>query len=191
MLRQVNEKKVTTVSNPDDPVPWGDTGLFRRGSPTLRRKNHCGQDDHAADHITSGVTNSDVAPSPGTHGQSGRCSRLCRLHMRPLQLHLLKSADPTDPDMTTPIYRSEKITQHLRWWLDPDNWSQGVPFTIELPMTSVTTEASLTGWGAHWSNRTAWGTWSPTERSLHINILEMMAVKRALETFNRQVQYRQ
>ncbi|XP_071816589.1 uncharacterized protein [Apostichopus japonicus] len=116
--------------------------------------------------------------------------RLCRLHMRPLQLHLLKSADPRDPDMTTPIYRSEESTQHLRWWLDPDNWSQGVPFTIELPMTSVTTDASLTGWGAHWSNRTAWGTWSPTERSLHINILEMMAVKRALETFNEHVQGR-
>ncbi|PIK38121.1 hypothetical protein BSL78_25033 [Apostichopus japonicus] len=114
--------------------------------------------------------------------------RLCRLHMRPLQLHLLKSADPTDPDMTTPIHRSEETTQHLRWWLDPDNWSQGVPFTIELPMTSVTTDASLTGWGAHWSNRTAWGTWSPTERSFHINILEMIAVKRALETFNEHIQ---
>ncbi|XP_071832413.1 uncharacterized protein [Apostichopus japonicus] len=55
-------------------------------------------------------------------------------------------------------------------------------------MTSITTDASLSGWGAHWSNRTAWGTWSQTETSLHINILEMMAVKRALEAFNDHVQ---
>ncbi|XP_071819301.1 uncharacterized protein [Apostichopus japonicus] len=58
----------------------------------------------------------------------------------------------------------------------------------QLPMTSITTDASLSGWGAHWSNRTAWGTWSQTETSLHINILEMMAVKRALEAFNDHVQ---
>ncbi|PIK54168.1 putative TBC1 domain family member 2A [Apostichopus japonicus] len=114
--------------------------------------------------------------------------RLCRLHMRPLQLHLLRSADPTDPDKTTLIYRSEEVTQHFRWWLDPNNWSSGVPFAIQLPMTSITTDASLSGWGAHWSNRTAWGTWSQTETSLHINILEMMAVKRALEAFNDHVQ---
>ncbi|PIK59340.1 putative TBC1 domain family member 2A [Apostichopus japonicus] len=75
--------------------------------------------------------------------------RLCRLHMRPLQLHLLRSADPTDPDKTTLIYRSEEVTQHFRWWLDPNNWSSGVPFAIQLPMTSITTDASLSGWGAH------------------------------------------
>ncbi|PIK54355.1 putative TBC1 domain family member 2A [Apostichopus japonicus] len=107
--------------------------------------------------------------------------RLCRLHMRPLQLHLLRSADPTDPDKTTLIYRSEEVTQHFRWWLDPKEFRGTL--SIQLPMTSITTDASLSGWGAHWSNRTAWGTVVPT-----INILEMMAVKRALEAFNDHVQ---
>ncbi|PIK39649.1 hypothetical protein BSL78_23504 [Apostichopus japonicus] len=60
--------KVSTDSNPDDSVLWGDIGLSRPGCSTLRREDHCGQDDHAANHLTSGVTNTDVAPSPGTHG---------------------------------------------------------------------------------------------------------------------------
>ncbi|PIK39743.1 hypothetical protein BSL78_23418 [Apostichopus japonicus] len=67
-------EEVSTISNSDDPVPWSDTRLLRRGSPTLGRKDHCGQDDHATDLVTPRVTQNDVAPSPGTHGQSGRCS---------------------------------------------------------------------------------------------------------------------
>ncbi|PIK33257.1 putative TBC1 domain family member 2A [Apostichopus japonicus] len=81
--------------------------------------------------------------------------------------------------------RSEDITPHLQWWHDTGNWDQGVPFTTSLPNTSVTTDASLTGWGAHWKNLTAWGTWSTAEKSWHINSLEMLAVKRALESFPR------
>ncbi|PIK45011.1 hypothetical protein BSL78_18146 [Apostichopus japonicus] len=50
--------------------------------------------------------------------------------------------------------------------------------------TGLDTDASLTGWGAHWKNLTAWGTWSTAEKSWHINSLEMLAVKRALESFH-------
>lgn len=109
---------------------------------------------------------------------------LCRLRMRPLQLHLRKTANLLTLDQTAPIRRSEDITPHLQWWHDTGNWDQGVPFTTSLPNTSVTTDASLTGWGAHWKNLTAWGTWSTAEKSWHINSLEMLAVKRALESFH-------
>ncbi|PIK42864.1 putative TBC1 domain family member 2A [Apostichopus japonicus] len=112
---------------------------------------------------------------------------LCRLHMRPLQLHLQQFPGYNDLLMTTPISKSEEATQHLQWWNTPRLWNQGVPFTCNLPMTSVTTDASLSGWGAHWGNRTAWGTWSVQEQYLHINVLEMLAVQRALEAFHTQV----
>lgn len=38
-----------------------------------------------------------------------------------------------------------------------------------LPMTSITTDASLTGWVAHWLNQTAWVTWSLVEAS-HLSV---------------------
>ncbi|PIK59666.1 putative TBC1 domain family member 2A [Apostichopus japonicus] len=181
-------EEITAITLPDDPVPRGHTGLHHRGSPTLRRKSRGSQGDHTTDLGTPGSPTGTWLRALGLMASLVDIVRLCRLHMRPLQLHLLRSADPTDPDKTTLIYRSEEVTQHFRWWLDPNNWSSGVPFAIQLPMTSITTDASLSGWGAHWSNRTAWGTWSQTETSLHINILEMMAVKRALEAFNDHVQ---
>jgi len=47
----------------------------------------------------------------------------------------------------------------------------------------VTTDASLSGWGAVWQNRTAQGQWSAQDRTEHINVLELWAVHRALKQF--------
>ncbi len=45
------------------------------------------------------------------------------------------------------------------------------------------TDASSTGWGAVCDGRPAFGTWSETEKSRHINCLELRAVHLALECF--------
>ncbi|PIK33164.1 hypothetical protein BSL78_30022 [Apostichopus japonicus] len=67
-------EEITAIAFPDDPVPRGHTGLHHRDSPTLRRKSRGGQGDHTTDLGTPGVTNRDMAPGPGTHGQPGRYS---------------------------------------------------------------------------------------------------------------------
>ncbi|XP_041378903.1 uncharacterized protein LOC121391289, partial [Gigantopelta aegis] len=41
-------------------------------------------------------------------------------------------------------------------------------------------DASLEGWGAHLSNQTTSGLWSPGELGLHINLLELLAVYYAI-----------
>ncbi|XP_041349464.1 zinc metalloproteinase nas-13-like [Gigantopelta aegis] len=41
-------------------------------------------------------------------------------------------------------------------------------------------DASLEGWGAHLSNQTTSGLWSPVELGLHINLLELLAVYYAI-----------
>ena len=50
------------------------------------------------------------------------------------------------------------------------------------PDVSLCTDASLAGWGAHLlpTFETAHGIWSPEESLLHINLLELLAVFRAL-----------
>ncbi|PIK35423.1 putative zinc finger protein [Apostichopus japonicus] len=67
-------EEITAITLPDDPVPRGHTGLHHRGSPTLRRKSRGSQGDHTTDLGTPGVTNGDMAPGPGTHGQPRRYS---------------------------------------------------------------------------------------------------------------------
>ena len=47
----------------------------------------------------------------------------------------------------------------------------------------IFTDASNAGWGAHLDNDSTGGVWSPTEKHLHINLLEMKAVLLALRFF--------
>ncbi|XP_075325299.1 uncharacterized protein LOC142383412 [Odontesthes bonariensis] len=61
---------------------------------------------------------------------------------------------------------------------------QGMPMgSIASRREAVTTDASLSGWGAVWQNRTAQGLWPARDRSQHINALELRAVHRALQAF--------
>ena len=57
------------------------------------------------------------------------------------------------------------------------------PLNPGTPDTTVTSDASTTGWGAQWGSRHLAGTWDPAQSSLHINILEMTAVHLALKAW--------
>lgn len=43
---------------------------------------------------------------------------------------------------------------------------------------TIITDASLLGWGAHMGEHKAQGTWTPQEFRMHINILELRAVRK-------------
>ncbi|KAM7166314.1 uncharacterized protein RBU57_007209 [Macrochelys suwanniensis] len=51
------------------------------------------------------------------------------------------------------------------------------------PSVTITTDASLIGWGAHLGHHNVQGKWSPTETRLHINLLELRAVHNACRHF--------
>ncbi|XP_029963540.1 uncharacterized protein LOC115400030 [Salarias fasciatus] len=71
----------------------------------------------------------------------------------------------------------------LRHWRDPGIFSTGVPLGAVVMRKTVTTDASLTGWGAVFGRRSVNGTWPPTLRQAHINYLELLAVFLALRHF--------
>ena len=48
------------------------------------------------------------------------------------------------------------------------------------PTVSISTDASLVGWGAHWGDRLLSGRWSRHETTLHISVLELRAIRQAL-----------
>ena len=69
-------------------------------------------------------------------------------------------------------------------WRESSFLPQGMPMgSIASRQETVTTDASLSGWGAVWQNQTARGLWPARDRSEHINVLELWAVHMALQLF--------
>ena len=58
--------------------------------------------------------------------------------------------------------------------------SEGSPSYPDKPDTQLFTDASNIGWGAHWNALTVSGVWTTTEKTLHINVLELEAIHRAM-----------
>ena len=56
-------------------------------------------------------------------------------------------------------------------------------FLKQAPQVVPQADASFTGWGAALQGKSMGGTWSFQERKCHINELELLAVKLALQTF--------
>ena len=57
------------------------------------------------------------------------------------------------------------------------------PPTPPLPQLQLFTDASTKAWGPHLTSHQTSGMWSPQQRSLHINNLELLAVHLALQHF--------
>ena len=109
--------------------------------------------------------------------------RLGRLHMRPIQLYLIHFWSPKFRDIKALVPVNSVLRSHFQWWLQEENVLEGVPLQPVLPEVSITTDASLTGWGAVCLDKAAQGCWSEQESQLHINLLEMEAVIRAVRQF--------
>ena len=105
-----------------------------------------------------------------------------RFRVRPVQLFLQDHWRPATGRQEDLIPSPVSITQELTWWTVRDNLSQGVP--LELPQFNcrLFTDASTKGWGAHLDGEEVQGLWSQEETALHINVLEMRAVRLGLES---------
>jgi len=116
----------------------------------------------------------------GVLGAQDRFIPFGRFHLRFLQWHLADhwSAHRDPPHRTIPV--SNEIKQHLAWWTVPSHLSKGVPLAPPPHNLRVYTDASTQGWGAHVEGVELQGLWSAQERLLHINVLEMRAIRLAL-----------
>ena len=70
-----------------------------------------------------------------------------RLHMRPLQLHLLFWWRPALRNMEMVIPCSSHLNQHLNWWLHPVNILKGRSLQPVSTTKTISTDASKQGWG--------------------------------------------
>ena len=86
--------------------------------------------------------------------------------LQPWYLDLFDSL--TDPPSNT-LTVSQALAEQLTWWSLCSNLLVGRPFGSLQPSIQLTTDVSLTGWGAHVLGLTANGHWSTEETALHIN----------------------
>ena len=110
-----------------------------------------------------------------------------RLHMRPFQFHLKEHWKfPQSLDSLLPW--TEVISAHLDWWQNPAKVMIGADLHPKDHSIQLFTDASNEGWGAHLEQSSTKGLWSPQEKGLHINVLELKAVFLALRHFKDQCQ---
>jgi len=75
----------------------------------------------------------------------------CRLHMRPIQLHLNYHYRPYVHEISHLVPMSTLVSRELEWWIDQNNLLAGMIFPVPPHQLVLTTDASLLGWGG--------GTW--------------------------------
>ncbi|KAF7238883.1 Serine/threonine-protein phosphatase 6 regulatory subunit 1 [Varanus komodoensis] len=81
------------------------------------------------------------------------------------------------------IQLHSSVLQSLIWWTVPVNLNIGVLFQPRCPVVTLGTDASLLGWGALCSGLRTQGVWNRQESMNHINVLELLAVSKALRSF--------
>ena len=76
----------------------------------------------------------------------------------------------------------QKSIDEVKWWIkNIENESRN----IQRPPVSltITTDASMSGWGAVFGSNTTGGEWTESEKNSHINVLELQAVFFGLKSF--------
>ena len=106
-----------------------------------------------------------------------------RLHMRPMQLHLLYWWKPVSGDLEMQIPKSQHLVDHLNWWLLEANMLKGRLFLQRGISKTINTDASMLGWGGNLGHQIVQGLWPPEKRSWHINCLELEAVLLTIKRF--------
>lgn len=106
-----------------------------------------------------------------------------RLFLRPLQMFLLTQWRPSSRELEKQITRTKEVNPALDRWLDTSWLQQGVPLSSPTPELSLVTDASTSGWGAHIlpSFEEVREYWTVEQAQVHSNLLELEAVKRALQ----------
>ena len=107
-----------------------------------------------------------------------------RLHMRPIQLHLLAHWNPVSKDLTANVPITAHLIDHLRWWLLRANTLKGRSLQQWSTTVTITTDSSKIGYGGHMNEQKIFqGTWTQDQAKRHINLLEMEAVLRTVKNF--------
>ena len=99
------------------------------------------------------------------------------LHYRQLQILKAYGLKQGNQSYETEVTLSAECKAEIRWWMAKIAQWNGRSFIKPCPdlVLKIESDASGTGWGAQCQGVTAQGRWSDTEKTMHINALEMKA----------------
>ena len=103
-----------------------------------------------------------------------------RRRMRLLQIQLHRSWSRHSMTDSFPVSWDAAIRRDLDWWLDTRNLEAGQPLQLASPDLCLYTDASEVGWGASLLQDSTSGLWNDYEKLLHINVLELRAIRLGL-----------
>ena len=103
------------------------------------------------------------------------------LYTRHIALDVTKALG-WEKNYEAPMRLSAESVDDLRWWKSNILQASQIIRQDKYNLT-IYTDSSRTGWGAKCANKTAYGFWNFEQKRLHINILELLAVEKGLQTF--------
>jgi hypothetical protein len=102
-----------------------------------------------------------------------------KAHYRQLEYAKISQLQQGNGQFDADFVWPESCREDLQWWADPHK-SFSASFEPFSPTTTLTTDASLEGWGAIWEHQQVHGAWENDDR--RIDELELRAVLQAVET---------
>jgi hypothetical protein len=108
------------------------------------------------------------------------------LHLRPIQLGLQDQWSQHRDKQAERLWIAPEVRQEIQWWLEEENVMTGIPLQEQWDCKNqvlIFTDASLIGYGGVVDGVTWRGKWSQEEETLHINMLEMLAVFKIMKAF--------
>ncbi len=166
---------------------WIDTlnGLVRPSLEKVQEINQVSADLLANGFVSAGRLQSIVSLMAACHATVP----LCLFQLRPLSSHLSRNFKwRSDPIKTIIPLDVLEVVEALQFWSDPSRVAEGVPLGYQPSGQTMTTDASIYGWGAVLDGNRSSGRWTPQEAKYHINVLEIMAVLREIHHFQESLQ---
>ena len=104
------------------------------------------------------------------------------LYYRNLQA-CLREALQEDQYYSSTVVLTKEAREELEWWQDHFTQWNGRSLIAHNTSLTIETDASTKGWGAVCNGVRTGGPWSPQERTMHINCLELLAAHLAVKCF--------
>ena len=131
----------------------------------------------------SQVTARQLAQLIGKLHAASRAALPAPLFYWSLQGDLHRVLNLTNQKYDALVSLSAQALEELTWWQEKLSQWNGKALLCRPQIITITSDASLQGWGAVCNGTRTGGPWSQSEQGMHINCLELLAATLAAKTF--------
>ena len=133
--------------------------------------------------VITGTPSSEVAMPVGPHDFLGKTDHAGASPHASCSVHASRPMVTVIGPPLLPVRITPELLPVLRWWSLPANLTSGVPLHQPLLELPLFTDAFSEGWGAYLLSHQRGGLWDSIQKHLHINVLELLATRLALQQF--------